>query len=149
MKRYLLPLLICAFALRAANSQNAPQDDQSKNRVLRVNVSLVLLNVAVTDDKGNYVTGLRPSDFQVNEDGIPQKIANFGEGNGPQQPVSAIADSKPASGDAAAPPASTLSGAGIFILFDTSNYMYRGFAQAQDAIAEFVRSLDSPERVAF
>jgi Ca-activated chloride channel homolog len=27
--------------------------------------------------------------------------------------------------------------------------MYRGFAFAQDAIAEFVRSLDSPERVAF
>jgi len=42
-----------------------------------------------------------------------------------------------------------MAGADIFILFDTSNYMYRGFAQAQDAIAEFVRSLDAPERVAF
>ena len=30
---------------------------------LRVNVVLVQLNVAVTDDKGNYVTGLRPEDF--------------------------------------------------------------------------------------
>ena len=149
MKRYLLPLLILACALRAADTQNPAQDDQSKNRVLRVNVSLVLLNVAVTDDKGNYVTGLRPADFQVFEDGIPQKIANFGEGNGPQQPVSAIADNKAASGEAGEPLASTLSGAGIFILFDTSNYMYRGFAQAQDAIAEFVRSLESPERVAF
>jgi VWFA-related protein len=45
--------------------------------------------------------------------------------------------------------ASTLGGANVFILFDTSNYMYRGFALAQDAIADFVRSLDSPERVAF
>lgn len=42
-----------------------------------------------------------------------------------------------------------MSGANVFILFDTSNYMYRGFAIAQDAIAEFVRSLDSPEKVAF
>jgi Ca-activated chloride channel homolog len=149
MKRYLLPLLICACALHATDGQNAAPDDQSKSRVLRVNVSLVLLNVAVTDDKGNYVTGLRPADFQVFEDGIPQKIANFGEGNGPQQPVSTGAGSNPASDEAGALSPSTLAGAGIFILFDTSNYMYRGFAQAQDAIAEFVRSLDAPERVAF
>jgi VWFA-related protein len=37
----------------------------------------------------------------------------------------------------------------VFVLFDTSNYMYRGFVYAQDAIAEFVRSLDRPDRVAF
>ena len=39
-------------------------------------------------------------------------------------------------------------GANVFILFDTSNYMYRGFAFAQDAIADFVRSLDGPDRIA-
>src|SRR5215813_4985700 len=104
MKRNLLPLLILACALRAADTQNPAQDDQSKNRVLRVNVSLVLLNVAVTDDKGNYVTGLRPSDFQVFEDGIPQKIANFGEGNGPQQPVTLAADGKPVQEEPVVPP---------------------------------------------
>ncbi len=39
----------------------------------------------------------------------------------------------------------------MFILFDTSNYMFRdrGFVFAQDSIAEFVRSLDHPYRVAF
>jgi VWFA-related protein len=42
-----------------------------------------------------------------------------------------------------------MAGADVFILFDTSNYMYRGFVFAQDAIAEFVRSLDGPDRVAF
>jgi Ca-activated chloride channel homolog len=46
---------------------------------------------------------------------------------------------------------SAVSGANVFILFDTSNYMYkgRGFVYAQDAIADFVRTLDSPYRVAF
>ena len=44
---------------------------------------------------------------------------------------------------------SMMAGANVFILFDTSNYMYRGFVFAQDAIAEFVRSLDGPDRVAF
>src|SRR5262249_21989392 len=44
---------------------------------------------------------------------------------------------------------SMLPGANVFVLFDTSNYMYRGFVFAQDAIADFVRSLDGPDRVAF
>src|SRR5262249_7746919 len=45
--------------------------------------------------------------------------------------------------------ASVAAGASVFILFDTSNYMYKGFVFAQDAIAEFVRTLDHPDRVAF
>src|ERR1700726_1802723 len=54
------------------------------NRI-RVVVSMVQLNVAVTDEKGNYVTSLRPSDFELTEDTIPQKLATFEEGNeGPQ-----------------------------------------------------------------
>jgi len=36
----------------------------------------------------------------------------------------------------------------VFILFDTSNYMYRGFVFAQDAIADFVRSLDTADKIA-
>jgi Ca-activated chloride channel family protein len=39
-------------------------------------------------------------------------------------------------------------GASVFILFDTSNYMYRGFVFAQEAIGDFVRSLQGPDRVA-
>jgi VWFA-related protein len=44
---------------------------------------------------------------------------------------------------------SALAGANVFILFDTSNYMYRGFVFAQDAIADFVRSLESAYKIAF
>ena len=39
-------------------------------------------------------------------------------------------------------------GANVFILFDTSNYMYRGFVFAQDAIADFIRSLEGVSKVA-
>jgi VWFA-related protein len=46
-------------------------------------------------------------------------------------------------------PSSQFSGANVFILFDTSNYMYRGFAFAQDSIADFVRSLEDASKVAF
>jgi len=160
MKRYFVLLLICVCSLCAQGPQTAAPDD-AKTQTLRVNVSLVLLNVAVTDNKGNYVTGLKPEDFQVSEDGIAQKIATFGEGNGPQQPVNLFPDATQQIAGGASPDASkaepsgittttsTLAGANIYILFDTSNYMYHGFAQAQDAIAEFVRSLDATERVAF
>src|SRR5690348_6153708 len=48
---------------------------------INVTVDLVQLNVAVTDNKGNYITGLRPEDFVITEDGIAEKIATFGEGD--------------------------------------------------------------------
>jgi Ca-activated chloride channel homolog len=120
------------------------QEGQAEKPVLRVEVNLVQLNVAITDSKGHYVTGLRPSDFAILEDDIPQKIASFGEGNEPQKivEVSGVSPKPEQVG-------STVAGANVFVLFDTSNYMYRSFALAQDAIADFVKSLDSPERIAF
>jgi Ca-activated chloride channel family protein len=151
-KRFLLFLLV-AWANTLSPVAQEPQ--QGKN-VFRVDVDLVQVNVAVTDGHGNYLTGLRPSNFVVSEDGISEKISTFAEGNEPQVPVDVAQNQKrtPASEAAQGPSGAAemtnvLSGANVFILFDTSNYMYRGFAIAQDAIADFVRSLDSPERVAF
>src|SRR6185437_15086039 len=44
---------------------------------------------------------------------------------------------------------SLVAGSNVFILFDTSNYMYRGFVFAQDAISDFVRSLENADKIAF
>ncbi len=147
----------------------------SSGNVIRVVVSMVQLNVAVTDEKGNYVTTLHPSDFEVQEDGISQKVATFEEGNeSPQNLLVAAQDSTNLAEPAAEPVtvtdhrrtdapqagaqsgslqgiAAAASGSNVFILFDTSNYMFRGrgFVFAQDSIAEFVRSLDHPYQVAF
>jgi Ca-activated chloride channel homolog len=126
---------------------------------IHVNVDLVQLNVAVTDSKGDYITGLRPQDFAITEDGIKEKLATFAEGNEPARRVVDVApeDAKsPAPGGAASPGSgapqtlgSLVAGANVFILFDTSNYMYRGFVFAQDAIADFVRSLETADKIAF
>jgi Ca-activated chloride channel family protein len=140
------------------------QDSARDNGLIRVEVNMVQLNLAVTDNKGNYVTGLHPSDFVISEDGIPQQPATFEEGNEAPQSLIAGAQgaadpkltrrdasgSSPSSGSTN-PIASLVAGSNVFILFDTSNYMYRGrgFVFAQDAIADFVRSLDTPYRVAF
>jgi Ca-activated chloride channel homolog len=51
------------------------QDD-----VIRTNTDNVVLNVTVTDKTGQYVKGLKASDFKVYEDGVevkPEMIANF------------------------------------------------------------------------
>ncbi len=163
-KQFLLFLLLFAAALYGPINRATAQEAETK---IRVEVDMVQLNVAVMDSKGNYVTGLRPSDFVVTEDGLPQKVATFGEGNEATRIVNSNGSEsdKPGelrsrtqhgSADASEGPSelgselgSVMAGANVFILFDTSNYMYRGFVFAQDAIAEFVRSLDGPDRVAF
>ena len=129
---------------------------------IHIVVNLVQLNVAVTDKKGNYVSGLRPEDFEITEDKIPQKIATFGEGNeqvigltemtaSQNQAVGqdAIQGSDEAQRISQSDLRTLLAGANVFVLFDTSNYMYRGFVFAQDAIADFVRSLEGVDKVAF
>src|SRR5262249_52447832 len=42
-----------------------------------VDVTVTNVDVFVTDSKGQRVTGLKADDFDVKQDGIPQKITNF------------------------------------------------------------------------
>ncbi len=51
--------------------------EQSAGPVIRVTVDLVQVDAVVTDAKGRHVTGLKPEDFQILEDGKPQKITHF------------------------------------------------------------------------
>src|SRR5438046_6681253 len=82
-KRFLLLLLV----LSASTLSPVAQEPQQGKNVFRVDVDLVQVNVAVTDGHGNYLTGLKPSNFVVTEDGIAEKIATFAEGNEPQVSV--------------------------------------------------------------
>jgi Ca-activated chloride channel family protein len=151
-KKYLL-FLGFLLAPLSVNRSGAAQDDESR---IHVNVVLVQLNVAVTDRKGNYISGLRPEDFAIAEDNLPEKIASFEEGNEPLRKLDVGPSNgkslAQAPGKTPADPARIISspavGANVFILFDTSNYMYRGFVFAQDAIAEFIRSLEGVNKVA-
>jgi Ca-activated chloride channel family protein len=176
-KRHLLilPTLVTIFFV--GDRFTGAQDDSTN---IRVNVDLVQLNVAVTDSKGNYISGLGPENFVISEDKISERIATFEEGNEPArqvlQPAPNAAPGKPvapgspstaktnspvvaakavvktnpgAVGEDVATLPSQITGANVFVLFDTSNYMYRGFVFAQDAITDFVRSLEGANKVAF
>src|SRR5258705_12085813 len=84
-KRYALLVLILLLLSSGFAIWTSAQDREQNNNVIRVTVAMVQLNVAVTDTKGDYVTGLDPSDFVISEDGIPQSLASFEEVNeGPQ-----------------------------------------------------------------
>lgn len=173
-RKSLLAFMFCTVLLGALLPVKGQEEDAGQSPVFRVEVDMVLLQVAVTDGKGNYITGLRPRDFKVYEDGMEQELATFGEGSEAprsiaeftpdlnKQPIQVVRPfrdvvARPAQQRSREPlfaettadrVASLVSGASVFILFDTSNYMYEGFVYAQDAIAEFIRSLDNPDRVA-
>jgi Ca-activated chloride channel homolog len=154
MKKFFLLLCLISVPFSGGGAGAAAQDDTSR---IRVSVVLVQLNVAVTDNKGNYVSGLGPEDFAITEDKINEKTATFEEGNGPTRRVievgpdgksAQIFDKSSSDPDFGADGAKRFAGANVFILFDTSNYMYRGFVFAQDAIADFIRSLEGVSKVA-
>ena len=140
-----------AAAPQQANQ--APVQDEDRP-TFRVKVDMVVLSFTVTDSKGKYITGLKPKDFKITEDGIPQKMNTFGEGNKPPVLVNDDGTTRPmiAGGkeavDAPDPRTDSFVGTNVFVLFDTSNYMYRGFVYASDAIADFVRGLDRADSVA-
>lgn len=118
----------------------------------RVKVDMVVLTFTVTDSKGRYINGLKHTDFRIYEDGILQRINTFAEGN--QTPVQIAEDGT--ARPLVVNPQEREKGAGldafvgtnVFVLFDTSNYMYRGFVYASDAIADFIRGLDRADSVA-
>src|SRR5919206_2464043 len=119
----------------------------------RVKVDMVVLSFQVTDNKNHYINGLKPGDFRIYEDGILQKISTFAEGA--KAPVQVADDGtthplleakKDALPGMDRPDA--FIGTNVFVLFDTSNFMYRGFVYAEDAIADFVRGLDRADSVA-
>ncbi len=145
------------LALPGASLRVSAQEGERP--VFRVKVDMVVLAFNVTDNKGRYINGLKPSDFRILEDGIVQKIATFAEGNRPAVQVLDDGTTRPliatapesggaGTGSAAELRSDAFIGTNVFVLFDTSNYMYRGFVYASDAIADFIRGLDRADSVA-
>jgi VWFA-related protein len=91
----------------------------------KVDVDMVVLSFTVTDDHGNYVTGLTRNDIRILEDGVAQNLTQFG-----------------------ASQSSRIATDNVFVLMDTSNCMYDQIPYAQDAVVDFVRRLPAGDAVA-
>ena len=116
--RKTLPFVLAILCLNAVAVFAQDDDD-----VVRVNTDLVVLNVTVTDKAGQYVKGLKASDFKVYEDGVevkPELIANFSMQESPYAAV---------------------------VLLDSSGSMEARFSLARSAAIRFLDGL-RPEDVA-
>jgi VWFA-related protein len=86
MKRVPFLAVLLASLVTIANSEQTespkdqsrpPQTKSSKDEPVRISVTLVQVDAVVTDSKGHQVTDLKPEDFEILEDGRPQRITNF------------------------------------------------------------------------
>ena len=148
---------VAAWVLFAFSVPVTAQDRPDSDPLFRVKVDLVVLNVAVTDRRGRYINNLGPTDFRIYEDGIPQSISTFGEGNqAPRSVVHVQQHQTKRTGQEDQKQRSSIqglvdgsfAGTNVFVLFDTSNFMYRSFVFAEDAIADFIRGLDGADSIA-
>jgi Ca-activated chloride channel family protein len=143
--------------LGAAAGATLLKAQEGQRPVFRVKVDMVVLSFTVTDSHNRYINGLKNTDFKIYEDGILQKISTFAEGTKPPLQVMADGSTRPLiAGEPVEAPGKpgldlrtdAFVGTNVFVLFDTSNFMYRGFVYAEDAIADFVRGLDRADSVA-
>ena len=80
MEKAVAVVAVCALALPAAQIATAQDTSaaQPENYVFKADAELVLTNVVVRDAKtGEFVEGLKQSDFTVYENGKPQQISSF------------------------------------------------------------------------
>jgi VWFA-related protein len=91
---------------------------RAQDLAIKVNSTLVVIPVAVTDSLHRFVLGLEPSDFRLLEDGKEQKITHFSAEDAPLS---------------------------VGILIDTSGSMGLKLDTAQQAAREFLKSLNSQD----
>ncbi|HYS56278.1 MAG TPA: VWA domain-containing protein [Thermoanaerobaculia bacterium] len=70
MRKLATGCALLVFSLAAAGQQISPLTE-------RIDVTVINVDVTVTDRAGNPVAGLTRDDFEIFEDGRPQKITNF------------------------------------------------------------------------
>ena len=78
-----------AFQVDTLRGQGQPQPQQPQQPPItfRAEVNYVEVDARVFDQQGKFITGLKPEDFQVLEDGKPQKVTAFSLVNIPVERV--------------------------------------------------------------
>src|SRR5687768_10202399 len=70
-----------------AQGQGQPPAPQQPPLTFRAEVNYVEVDARVLDQQGKFITGLKPEDFEVLEDGKPQKVTAFSLVNIPLERV--------------------------------------------------------------
>src|SRR5438128_9573869 len=96
----LLTTAVMFLAALPVQSQDKKQTGTGADQeVIKINSNLISLDVIVKDKKGKAITDLKPEDFIVSENGVPQKIEFFDSTltsvNESSQPTSATVSTQP------------------------------------------------------
>ncbi|MGA3201614.1 MAG: VWA domain-containing protein [Bryobacteraceae bacterium] len=125
-------VVLAGFVLTVgASAQPAPK--------ITVDVRNVLVPVVVTDSKGRHVTGLKRSDFEVFEDGVPQEIAGFSTTVDSSGPEIGLAGPKLSPLQGGQDPASNPVRRTYLICLDTLHSSFASFTRVRDALLKSLR----------
>ncbi|MDX6501518.1 MAG: hypothetical protein QOG23_4778 [Blastocatellia bacterium] len=73
----LVPMMLGVLAASAHSQEKKEPNKAPDDDVIKVTANLVSVDVIVKDKKGRVITDLKPEDFTVYENGVPQKIEFF------------------------------------------------------------------------
>jgi len=127
----LLALLLIGVSL---NAQSSPPP------VIRSETRQVLVQVVVTDRRGHYVPNLKASDFEVLEDGQPQRIVALGTELSGGVPLPADGAGAPGPVATGGPVVAVKPGApqaSYLILVDTLHSSFANFRRVREALVKF------------
>src|SRR4051794_9960491 len=114
---------------------------QDPRQTFRSTTELVEVDVRVADKDGRFVTGLTAADFELTEDGVPQKIVNVTliDNDTAEAPVAPLAPAPVAPSAPLAPvaPSSTPAQLWLFV-FDTDHLSPGGLQRTRDAVVKFI-----------
>jgi VWFA-related protein len=101
------------IAPRVSTQKPVPETVIDKRANIRVDTTMVLIPVAVTDPMGRFVTGLDKENFKIYEDKIEQEIRQFSSEDAPLS---------------------------VGVVFDTSGSMGAKLAKSRQAVAQFLKT---------
>jgi len=143
-------LVALASALsQTPNPPPAPAQESSDTPVLRVTVNLVQVDAVVTDSKGKQVTNLTAGDFELLQDGKPQKITKFSYISTAAPTPAPAAPKPPVPGRATPPPPAVKLRPSqvrrtIAMVVDDLGLSFESTAQVRGALKKFVEEQMQP-----
>ena len=149
LRALLRPALLVAAAAIAPLAAIAVRAQQAEPSItFQVDVDFVDIDAVVTDQRGNFVSGLAKEDFELFEDGTPQDIGAFSIVDMPLPASSAVAASRPAAMSDVKTNAQPLSGRLYVIVLDDLNVAPLRSKVVVDAARRFIEGHFGPEDVA-
>jgi VWFA-related protein len=142
----MLTLWMATMASAPLMPRGARADQRQTSPALKVESRIVLVDVVITDGKGQFVGGLQHKDFQISEDGKPQTITSFEEhvaSNAapvklPPMPANVFTNF----------PTTKMSDSANVVLFDTLNTQYRDQSFVRDQLIHYLKTVPQGTQVA-